>query len=498
MRQGLSRAIAQSRSDWRWQASASRAFGQSAPCCVQPRGAQQSVEDIRKDREKACSEAVEAMEKREGSPLPYPGLRVESHTGAEMHQVPHYPEAYLESKHCKVFAHWQRPRGVAEWTGFLAAQAFNAGAAAVAHVPAWLPGIGIPQDRVWLRRLLLLESIAPIPASVAAAAGHIKALWKLQPDTTYVQAFQQESQNAGAHLIALLSAHPSAVQKSLILLGQALAVPPAVLAFALSPRMCHAFMTTLCGLTGEALTDALRDLDAKKIPGWDAMCLPAPVLAHWGLPEGASMRSVLLVLRADVNARMVVNQGADFKALSLNAELSTLAEYFNKEDTLDYTKGAEDVHLPGDLYGLQKKGAPSGTALGQARQLATQAALPAIRERRPSGLRRFWGPSSASSRAPSVASQASSEQDLTEDVQMESSTCHQALRQRTERSPGSSASSDLDSAQGRPAGLSKGFRTSSNSLQMEIPEDKALDGGRRHTRDGSDLMSVMDTLWALK
>ena len=98
---------------------------------------------------------------------------------------------------------------------------------------------------------------------------------------------------------------------------QALAVPPAVLAFALSPRMCHAFMTTLCGLTGEALTDALRDLDAKKIPGWDAMYLPAPVLAHWGLPEGASMRSVLLVLRADVNARMVVNQGADFKALSL-------------------------------------------------------------------------------------------------------------------------------------------------------------------------------------
>ena len=26
--------------------------------------------------------------------------------------MPHYPEAYLESKHCKVFAHWQRPKGV--------------------------------------------------------------------------------------------------------------------------------------------------------------------------------------------------------------------------------------------------------------------------------------------------------------------------------------------------------------------------------------------------
>ena len=57
---------------------------------------------------------------------------------------------------------------MAEWTGFLAALAYNAGAAAVAHVPAWLPGVGIPRERVWLRRILLLESIAPIPGSVAA------------------------------------------------------------------------------------------------------------------------------------------------------------------------------------------------------------------------------------------------------------------------------------------------------------------------------------------
>ena len=66
---------------------------------------------------------------------------------------------------------------------------------------------------------------------------------------------------------------------------QALAVPPAILAFALSPRMCHAFMTTLSGLTGEALTDALRDLDANRIPAWDAMSLPAPVPGALG-PAG--------------------------------------------------------------------------------------------------------------------------------------------------------------------------------------------------------------------
>ena len=27
-------------------------------------------------------------------------------------QLPHYPDAYLQSKHCKVFAHWRAPKGV--------------------------------------------------------------------------------------------------------------------------------------------------------------------------------------------------------------------------------------------------------------------------------------------------------------------------------------------------------------------------------------------------
>lgn len=99
--------------------------------------------------------------------------------------------------------------------------------------------------------------------------------------------------------------------------SQVLLAPPYALAFALAPRVCHAFVSTLSGLTGEALSDALVDLDAGKAPAWDVQSLPAPVLAYWGLPEGASMRSVLLVMRADVNARMIINQGADFKTLSL-------------------------------------------------------------------------------------------------------------------------------------------------------------------------------------
>ena len=51
-------------------------------------------------------------------------------------------------------------------------------------------------------------------------AAYVKALWRLQQDARYAQAFQQESDNARAHLVALLSVSPSTAQKLLVLLSQ--------------------------------------------------------------------------------------------------------------------------------------------------------------------------------------------------------------------------------------------------------------------------------------
>ncbi len=51
-------------------------------------------------------------------------------------------------------------------------------------------------------------------------AAYVKALWSLQQDARYLQAFQQESDNARAHLVALLSVSPSTAQKLLVLLNQ--------------------------------------------------------------------------------------------------------------------------------------------------------------------------------------------------------------------------------------------------------------------------------------
>ena len=38
--------------------------------------------------------------------------RLDAYRGLDQHTMPHYPGAYLESKHCKIFAHWRTPTGV--------------------------------------------------------------------------------------------------------------------------------------------------------------------------------------------------------------------------------------------------------------------------------------------------------------------------------------------------------------------------------------------------
>ena len=82
---------------------------------------------------------------------------------------------------------------LAEWTGFLAAQLYNAGTAVMAHVPAWLPGVALQHETVWVRRLLLLESFAPVPGLTAAMVGLLVQPYTFPP-------------NVFAHIVCILLA----------------------------------------------------------------------------------------------------------------------------------------------------------------------------------------------------------------------------------------------------------------------------------------------------
>lgn len=72
-----------------------------------------------------------------------------------------------------------------------------------------------------------------------------------------------------------------------------------LLAYTLSPKTCHSFVGYLEEEAIKTYTRAIDELDQGKIPAWNN--LPAPEIAkkYWHLKDDATMRDVLLVVRAD-------------------------------------------------------------------------------------------------------------------------------------------------------------------------------------------------------
>ncbi len=65
-----------------------------------------------------------------------------------------------------------------------------------------------------------------------------------------------------------------------------------------SPQLCH---------TPPADTHAIADLDAGKLPEWTSKPVPPIAIAYWRLGEKATMRDLLLAIRADEAIHRDVN-----------------------------------------------------------------------------------------------------------------------------------------------------------------------------------------------
>lgn len=67
----------------------------------------------------------------------------------------------------------------------------------------------------------------------------------------------------------------------------------------MSPKICHRFVGFLEEEAVITYTRCLEDLDAGKLPTWSNLPAPSIAKTYWKLPDDATMRDVLLVIRAD-------------------------------------------------------------------------------------------------------------------------------------------------------------------------------------------------------
>lgn len=160
----------------------------------------------------------------------------------------------------------------------------------------------------WLNRIIMLETIAGVPGMIGAMSRHFHSLRKLTRDNGWIHTLLEEAENERMHLMtALEMKKPGIIFRGTILLAQGIFVNLFFLAYVMSPRFCHRFVGYLEEEAVKTYTHCLECIDSGKLPLWENLLAPKIAVNYWKLPEGSTMRDVILVIRADEAHHRVVN-----------------------------------------------------------------------------------------------------------------------------------------------------------------------------------------------
>jgi ubiquinol oxidase len=180
-------------------------------------------------------------------------------------------------------------------------------------------------------RAIVLETVAAVPGMVGATATHLKCLRRMCDDHGWIRTLMEEAENERMHLMTFIEvAQPNLFERFVILAVQWVFYLGFFALYLISPRTAHRLVGYFEEEAVVSYTHYLAQIDAGK-----AENVPAPAIArhYWMLPADATLRDVVLVIRADEAHYRDVNHGfAD--ALSGKPEAKAVAPYPTHADDI--------------------------------------------------------------------------------------------------------------------------------------------------------------------
>ncbi|WP_298836434.1 alternative oxidase [uncultured Roseobacter sp.] len=146
-------------------------------------------------------------------------------------------------------------------------------------------------------RAVVLETVAAVPGMVGGLLQHLKALRTIRDDEGWVRELLDEAENERMHLMTFIEvAQPSRFERYLIMGGQAIFFNLYFFLYLFAPRTAHRVVGYLEEEAVISYTQYLAEVDAGTVEN-----VPAPQLAidYWKLGETATLRDVIIAVRAD-------------------------------------------------------------------------------------------------------------------------------------------------------------------------------------------------------
>lgn len=181
-------------------------------------------------------------------------------------------------------------------------------------------------------RAIVLETVAAVPGMVGATAVHLSSLRSMKDDEGWIRTLLEEAENERMHLMTFIEiAKPTSFERIVILLVQWVFYVGFFLIYLVSGRTAHRIVGYFEEEAVLSYTLYLQEIDEGRSPN-----VPAPAIAkhYWKLPADATLRDVVLVVRADEAHHRDINHGFSNKLAGLPADMARASPYPAHADSI--------------------------------------------------------------------------------------------------------------------------------------------------------------------
>ena len=174
-------------------------------------------------------------------------------------------------------------------------------------------------------RAIVLETVAAVPGMVGATLTHLRCLRNICDDKGWIRTLMEEAENERMHLMTFIEvAQPTLFERLVTLAAQWAFYLAFFGLYLVSARTAHRVVGYFEEEAVISYTLYLKELDEGRSPN---VAAPAIARHYWKLPAGATLRDVVLVVRADEAHHRDVNHAFASELTGRAVDYADVAPY---------------------------------------------------------------------------------------------------------------------------------------------------------------------------
>lgn len=181
-------------------------------------------------------------------------------------------------------------------------------------------------------RAIVLETVAAVPGMVGGTIQHLNSLRRMIDDDGWIRTLMEEAENERMHLMTFVAiAKPTLFERLVVMFAQWVFYVGFFLLYLISSRTAHRVVGYFEEEAVLSYTLYLQEIDAGRSPN---VAAPEVARHYWKLADNATLRDVVMVVRADEAHHRDINHGFSSKLAGEPATGVPVAPYPEHADEI--------------------------------------------------------------------------------------------------------------------------------------------------------------------